>query len=121
MQYLMLVCIDPTLSDQPEPASPPVVVDPEVDVEDWVTWAESSGTRLDGDRMAELADGASVRVRGGETLRTDGPFAEAHELIAGFDLLECADLDEAIAVALRHPMAREGAIELRPLVPLRGE
>ncbi len=51
-------------------------------------------------------------------LVTDGPFAETREWIAGVDILECADLDEAIAVAADHEMARRGRIELRPFWPL---
>ena len=49
---------------------------------------------------------------------TDGPFAETKEQIAGFDVLECADLDEAIDVAAKHPMARVGILEVRPFRPL---
>jgi hypothetical protein len=56
-----------------------------------------------------------VRVRNGKVLIADGPFAETKEVIVGFDLLECADLDEAIEVARTHPMARIGRMEIRPL------
>jgi hypothetical protein len=48
---------------------------------------------------------------------TDGPFAETKEQIAGFDVLDCADLDEALEVAAKHPMARYGMLELRPFWP----
>ncbi len=57
---------------------------------------------------------ATVRVRDGETLVSDGPFAETKEFIAGFDLLECADLDEAIEVAAKHPVAWFQTVEIRP-------
>jgi hypothetical protein len=57
-------------------------------------------------------------VRGGELIVTDGPYAETKEQVAGFDVLECADLDEAIEVASRHPMARLGLVEVRPFRPL---
>jgi hypothetical protein len=50
-------------------------------------------------------------------LVTDGPFAETKEWIAGFDILECANLDEAIDIAAKHPMARFGRIEIRPFWP----
>ncbi len=53
-------------------------------------------------------------VRGGEMLISDGPFAETKEQVAGFNVLECADLDEAIEVASRHPTAKIGTFELRP-------
>jgi len=54
----------------------------------------------------------------GKVTVTDGPFAETHEWIAGFDILDCADLDEAIELASRHPMATSGIIDLRPAWPL---
>ena len=55
-----------------------------------------------------------MRVREGEVVLADGPFAETKELIAGFDIIDCADLDEAIEVASKHPLAKRGAMELRP-------
>jgi hypothetical protein len=54
-------------------------------------------------------------VREEEVLLSDGPFAETKEWIAGFDIIECENLDEAIEVASRHPVARFGSIEVRPL------
>jgi hypothetical protein len=67
--------------------------------------------------LAPTAAATTVRVRGGEVLISDGPFAETKELIVGFDLIECADLDEAIEVASKHPAASYGMIEVRPLLP----
>jgi hypothetical protein len=58
----------------------------------------------------------SVRVRGGDTEITDGPFAVTKEVLAGYYLLECADLDEALRWAARLPMARWGTVEVRPVV-----
>ena len=58
-----------------------------------------------------------MRVRGGKVLTTRGPFAETSEVILGFDILEVDDLDEAIQIASRHPMARNGQIELRAFAP----
>jgi hypothetical protein len=75
---------------------------------------DGRGVRLEGDRLRPVSDATSVRVRGGEVLVTDGPFAEAKEQIAGYDVIECTDLDEAIEVASKHPMARFGMIEVRP-------
>ena len=81
----------------------------------WVSETERSGVRILG-RPLELPDtSTTVRVRDGETLLSDGPFAEAKEWIGGFDLIEAADLDEALAVTARHPIARYSKIELRPL------
>jgi hypothetical protein len=88
---------------------------PEPDIEAWVDENDAAGRRLRGAALAPPSSATTVRVRNGESLITDGPFAETREVIVGFDLLECADLDEAIAVARAHPMARGGRLELRPL------
>ncbi len=62
----------------------------------------------------------SVRVREGKRLVTDGPFAETREQLGGYFLIEARDLDEAIAIAARIPMARQGTVEIRPVVHLAG-
>jgi hypothetical protein len=62
----------------------------------------------------------SVRVRDGRRLVTDGPFAETREQLGGFFLIDAADLDEAIAIAARIPMARRGTVEVRPVIQLPG-
>jgi hypothetical protein len=73
------------------------------------------GARLDGPETA-----STVRVQDGETLVTDGPFADTKEVFAGYYLIEADDLDDAIALAARIPAARHGgAIEVRPLMDLR--
>jgi len=61
------------------------------------------------------SDATTVRVREEEVLLSDGPFAETKEQIAGYGIIECENLDEAIEVASRHPVARFGSIEVRPL------
>ena len=58
-----------------------------------------------------------MRVRDGEVLLSDGPFAETKEQVAGFDVIECASMDEAIEIAARHPTAKVGTFELRPFWP----
>lgn len=62
----------------------------------------------------------TVRVseKGGDVVTTDGPYAETKEVLTGFFLLECADLDEAIAAAARIPAAWNGAVEVRPVIPM---
>jgi len=62
----------------------------------------------------------SVRVREGRRLVTDGPFAETREQLGGFFMIEAADLDEALAVAERLPMARRGTVEVRPVIEVPG-
>jgi hypothetical protein len=67
-----------------------------------------------GSRLRPTADAITVRTREGEVLISDGPFAETKEQIAGYDIIECADLREAIEVAGAHPTTRHGTIEIRP-------
>ena len=67
-----------------------------------------------------VAMSTSVRVRDGKRLVTDGPFAETHEQLGGFFLIEATDLDEAIGIAARIPGARKGTVEVRPVRELPG-
>ena len=77
-------------------------------------FGESAGAKvLDGAELAATRGATTVRVRDGETVVTDGPFAETKEALGGFYLLECADLDEAAELAAQIPGAATGAIELR--------
>ncbi|HEU5333607.1 MAG TPA: YciI family protein [Actinocrinis sp.] len=79
--------------------------------------AEDPRCRL-GARLAPIETATSVRVAGGRTLTTDGPFADTKEVLGGFCLIEAADLDEALELAARIPVARlGGAVEVRPVVP----
>ena len=66
-----------------------------------------------GNALRPASQGTTLRVRGGEVLLTDGPFAETKEQVAGYCILECTDLAEAIEVSARHPTAKIGAFELR--------
>ncbi len=77
--------------------------------------AKAAGVLVDNNGLAPVSSATTVRVREGKTLTTDGPFAETHEQLAGFSLLECQDLDDAIGWAARVPMARYGSVEIRPL------
>ena len=68
-------------------------------------------------RLHSTESATSVRVRDAETEITDGPFAVTKEVLAGYYVLECADLDEALKHARRLPMARWGTVEVRPIMP----
>ena len=74
----------------------------------WVDEMDGRGARLIGDRIRPDRDATTVRVRDNKVLLTDGPYAETKDLVAGFDVIECADLDEAVEIASKHPMARDG-------------
>ena len=69
-------------------------------------------------RLYSTESATSVRIRDGQTEITDGPFAVTKEVLAGYYLLDCADLDEALKQAARMPMARWGTVEVRPVVPV---
>ncbi len=73
------------------------------------------GVLQGGERLHFTTDATTVRVRNGEVLTTDGPFAETKEQLGGFYLVDCKDLDEAIEVASKIPGARVGSIEVRPI------
>jgi hypothetical protein len=104
VRYMLLVCVDPTIEVTPEERA----------ADAWVEEMSGRGVRLQGQRLRPISDATTVRLREGEVVLSDGPFAETKELIAGFDVIECEDLDEAIEVASKHPVARFGAIEVRP-------
>jgi hypothetical protein len=104
VRYMMLVCAEEGVEVGPEQPS----------AEAWVDETDGRGVRKLGSRLRPVSDATTVRLRNGEVVLSDGPFAETKEQIAGFDILECRDLDEAIEIASKHPVARYGAIEVRP-------
>ncbi|MFN0153470.1 MAG: YciI family protein [Gaiella sp.] len=73
----------------------------------------AAGIVLGGDELRPPTDATTVRVRGGETLVTDGPYAEVKEALGGYFLLDCADAEEACTWAARIPAAQHGAVEVR--------
>jgi len=79
-------------------------------------WIGEQGIECSGLELEDPAKGRVVRVRDGETMVTDGPFAETKELLGGYFLADCKDLDQAIALAERVPLVSRGSVEIRPLV-----
>ena len=77
--------------------------------------AEAAGVLAGGNELASTQDATTVRVRGDETLVTDGPYAEVKEALGGFFVFECDSMDEALDWAARIPSAEHGAIEVRPV------
>jgi hypothetical protein len=75
-----------------------------------------SGAYVSADQLQPIATATTVRVRNGETLVTDGPFAETKEQLGGYYLVEAKDVDEALKIAERIPSARYGSVEVRPVV-----
>jgi hypothetical protein len=83
----------------------------------WCDDMAARGITLAGSPLAAAQEATTVQVKGGEVLRTDGPFAETKEVVGGFEVLDCASLDEAIDLVSRHPVAEYGCIELREIRP----
>jgi hypothetical protein len=77
--------------------------------------AKVAGILLSNNGMASVNSATTVRIREGKKLTTDGPFAETHEQLGGFLMLNCQNLDEAIDWATKIPHARYGSVEIRPL------
>lgn len=114
MQYLLLMAAVPDAPPEPVDLNPPT---------SWLEEMRMRGADLGGARLRPPAEATSVRITtdpirlAGETVVVDGPFAELREQVAGFGLIAAEDLDEAIEIAAKHPSARLGAIEIRPIVP----
>jgi hypothetical protein len=110
MRYALLVCDDEAME-----------LSPEVEAAQVAAYAafgermEARGVRISRVRLRPTSTATTVRVREGDLVIADGPFAETKEQIAGFYIVECADLDEAIEVASQVPAARSGTVEVRPI------
>jgi hypothetical protein len=109
MQYMLLIYTDSTAPQLP---------DDDRSLVDWVREVERRGITRGGDRLRSPSDSTTVKVRDGVLSVTDGPYLETKEWIAGYDILECDNLDEVIDIASRHTMASYGQIEIRPIWPL---
>ena len=104
MKYLLLICGDETAAEHADDGC-----------DGWSEEMQERGILQSSAGLRPPSDATTLRVRSSEILLTDGPFAETKEQIGGFCLIECADLDEAIAIAAKHPAAGYGSIEIRPL------
>src|ERR1044071_7724461 len=80
----------------------------------------AGGQYVDASPLHSVSMATSVRVREGRRLVTDGPFAETREQLGGYFLIDAKNLDEAISIAARIPMARKGTVEVRPVIELPG-
>ncbi len=109
MKYVLLICDDEKVS----PSNDELEADPVHQA--WEADLERRGAELAGARLRPIVDATTVRVRDGETLVSDGPYAETKDFVGGFVVVECADLVEAIAIAAGHPYAQWGSVEIRPV------
>ncbi len=104
MKYLLLICVGANLTEAETAGAP--------DIDQWLD--EVAKYRETGHQLQDPPTARTVRVRAGQTLVTEGPFAELTEFIAGFDVLDCPDIETAIRLAAGHPVAHFGSIEVRP-------
>ncbi len=109
MKYMLIHYIDESLELGPEDEAAF-----DVAIRAWDTEMLNNGVLVGGDRLRPVSEATTLRVRDGEVLMSDGPFAETKEQIAGYCVLECGSLEQAIEVSSRHPTANIGTFELRP-------
>jgi hypothetical protein len=112
MRYMLMICADENAIGALSPEEGSAML------AEYATFGEEMGRRgvlLTGERLRPTTDATTVRVRDGEVLAADGPFAETKEQVGGYYLVDCKDLDEAIEVASKIPGARHGTIEVRPI------
>jgi hypothetical protein len=113
MQYLLLCCIDGNTWDALPQSQRDTVMQ---QYGEWVQDVGRTGQYLAGAKLQPTTNATTIRSRNGKLAVVDGPFAETKEQLGGYHLLECRDLDEALALARRIPtLAVGGAIEVRPL------
>jgi len=112
MQYMALIYGDESSwIDRPENESSQILARYLALADD----ARKAGVMRGGDQLAPTRDATTVRVREGQTLVVDGPYAEAKEVLGGYFLFECDTMDEALEWAARIPAAEHGAVEVRPV------
>ncbi len=112
MRYMLMICNEEqAVLNQSEAESTAMMADYGKFFEEMST----RGVLRDNARLRPTSDATTVRVHNGEVLTADGPFAETKEQIGGYFVVDCADLDEAIAIAAKIPHASSGGIEVRPI------
>ncbi|MFN7913912.1 MAG: YciI family protein [Vicinamibacterales bacterium] len=109
MKYLCLVYLEPDK----------LRVVPDSECMASVAGMSQRGALVAAEALEPVETATTLRIRGGEVRVTDGPFAETKEQLAGFYLIDAANLDEALALAAKIPPAREGSVEVRPVRQLQ--
>ena len=115
MQYMILIYSDPAAMQQRTES------DPRDMMGEYMAYSESlrqAGVYQAGEGLEPASTATTVRVRDGQQLISDGPFAETREVLGGFYLIECESLDDALGHAGRCPGARHGSVEVRPVMQI---
>jgi hypothetical protein len=110
MRYLLLIYGDETAELNPDEMQKMMSA-----YDAFTNDIKSAGAYQGGEALQPTATATTVRVRNGETLMTDGPFADTKEQLGGFYLVDCKNLDDAVAYAAKIPGAQHGSIEVRPI------
>ena len=113
MQYLLLIYGDESAWNDAAPEDMGKMMQ---EYGDFTQWLRDTGGYVAGEALEPTQQATTVRVRDGQTMSTDGPFAETKEQLGGFYLIEADNLDQAIDAAARIPGSRTGSIEIRPIV-----
>jgi len=119
MKYMLMFCDDEN-REGPDPESE----EGQAEMAAWYAYSEAlvaAGVWVSGEALQPTVTATVVRVRDGSTVTTDGPFAETKESFGGFEIIEVADLDEAISWAERSPVHPHGLVEVRPVLEMPAE
>jgi hypothetical protein len=116
MRYANLIYDAESANPSPEPPGPDVVVQVMNEYNAYTQMLRDRGIYLGGEALQPVTTATTVRIKDGERLTTDGPFAETKEALGGFYLVEARDLDEALELGAACPGAKYGTIEVRPVI-----
>jgi hypothetical protein len=115
MRYMMLIYTDETAETRRTATQNEAIM---AEYNAFTQEVRQRGNFHSGDALQSTSTATTVRLQSGKTVATDGPFAETQERLGGFYILDCQDLDEAIELAAKIPAAKEGAVEIRPILEL---
>lgn len=113
MQYMLLIYQDESIEKQIPRDEMAAYMQSYLD---YTEWLKDKGWMLAGDALLPTATATTVRIREGETLHTDGPFATTKEQLGGYYLVDVPDLDAALEAARRLPASKFGSVEVRPVM-----
>lgn len=113
MRYMLLIYNEETGQDEGAAGEAPEISPPWME---YTNWLLREGIHTAGERLEGSSSATTVRVRDGNRLVTDGPYAETKEVLGGYYIIECDDLDKALEAAARCPGAVGGSIEVRPII-----
>jgi hypothetical protein len=112
MKFMLLIYVDDQLLDELPEGQPDAMMRECLDHADEL---KEGGTLLESQMLEPVRTARSVRIRNGQVRATDGPFTETKEVLGGFNIIEAADMDEAVRIAATFPWARAGCVEVRPV------